>query len=285
VSTDSITGEALDRFADLDPNTPGEQVRVTIDLPGDGILANTYLKWNQSLNNGQGDWFEFLADNDLSTYDNGAQLIDLTGDGRINRIVLTFTDGDPNGGDMDGIVNGIILDPGVPGNIALQRQNSNQDGDHSSESNSANNNESETATREIIRGTRRKDRLIGGNGDDILDGGKGRDQLYGGLGNDILYGGRGRDYLDGGDGDDLLHGGKSADRFALSRGSDQIIDFKAKQRDRLIIQSSLFESYSIIQQANDVVIDLFDSNGQVIGQTLIHNANRERVLSRIISDF
>jgi Ca2+-binding RTX toxin-like protein len=285
VSTDSITGEALDRFADLDPNTPGEQVRVTIDLPGDGILANTYLKWNQSLNNGQGDWFEFLADNDLSTYDNGAQLIDLTGDGRINRIVLTFTDGDPNGGDMDGIVNGIILDPGVPGNIALQRQNSNQDGDHSSEGNSANNNESETATREIIRGTRRKDRLIGGNGDDILDGGKGRDQLYGGLGNDILYGGRGRDYLDGGDGDDLLHGGKSADRFALSRGSDQIIDFKAKQRDRLIIQSSLFESYSIIQQANDVVIDLFDSNGQVIGQTLIHNANRERVLSRIISDF
>ena len=115
VSTDAITGEALDRFADLDPNTPDDQVRVTIDLPGDGILANTYLKWNPSLNNGQGGWFEFLADNDLDTYDNGAQLIDLTGDGRINRIVLTFTDGDPNGGDMDGIVNGMIDDPGLTG--------------------------------------------------------------------------------------------------------------------------------------------------------------------------
>ena len=244
-----------------------------------------YARQAPSLNNGEGGWFEFLADNDLDTYDNGAQLIDLTGDGRINRIVLTFTDGDPSGGDIDGIVNGIILDPGVPGNIELQRQNQSQDLDHSSESNSTNDNAFEPATRQTIRGTRRHDRLIGGNGDDILYGGRGRDQLYGGLGNDILYGGRGRDYLDGGDGDDLMHGGKSADRFALSRGSDQIIGFKAKQRDRLIIQSSLVESYSIIQQAKDVVIDLFDNNGQAIGQTLIHNANRERVLSKIISDF
>ena len=55
---------------------------MVMDLPGDGLLINTYLKWNPSANSGVGGWFEFLADGDASTYDNGAELVDLDGDER-----------------------------------------------------------------------------------------------------------------------------------------------------------------------------------------------------------
>lgn len=85
-----------------------------MDLPGDGLLVNSYLKWNPSANGGTGAWFEFLADGNASTYDNGAELVDLNDDGRIDQIRLTYTDGDPLGGDIDGLVNGIIQDPGGP---------------------------------------------------------------------------------------------------------------------------------------------------------------------------
>ena len=121
-SVDPVTQQPSDRFIDLAPPVeidgqeldlyPGDQVRTTIDF-ADGIAANSYLKYNPALSGGAGGWVEFMADNDLETYDNGAQFIDLNGDGLIDRVVLTFTDGDPDGGDMDGIVNGIILDPGV----------------------------------------------------------------------------------------------------------------------------------------------------------------------------
>ena len=120
-SYDSTSLQPLDQFIDLAPPLadgsdpyPGIQVRQQIDLPGDGLRVNTYLKWNPSANNGAGSWYEFLADGDPTTYDNGAELIDLNGDGLIERIVLTYTDGDPAGGDIDGLVNGIIDDPGLP---------------------------------------------------------------------------------------------------------------------------------------------------------------------------
>jgi hypothetical protein len=128
-SYDALTQEALTSFIDLAPALadgsdpyPGTQVRLVMDLPGDGLLINTYLKWNPSANSGVGGWFEFLADGDASTYDNGAELVDLDGDGRIDQIRLTYTDGDPLGGDIDGLVNGIIEDPGMPGLLAASSQ-------------------------------------------------------------------------------------------------------------------------------------------------------------------
>ncbi len=45
----------------------------------------------------------------------------------------------------------------------------------------------------VIRGTRRSDDLVGGNGRDRLIGRGGDDDLLGGAGNDILVGGGGRD--------------------------------------------------------------------------------------------
>jgi hypothetical protein len=128
-SYDEATQEALTSFIDVAPALadgsdlyPGTQVRLVMDLPGDGLLINTLLKWNPSANLGAGGWFEFLADGDEKTFDNGAELVDLNRDGRIDQIRLTYTDGDPLGGDIDGLVNGIIQDPIVPVNLTLNTQ-------------------------------------------------------------------------------------------------------------------------------------------------------------------
>ena len=125
-SYDATSEQPLSSFIDAAPALvdgsdpyPGVQVRMTIDLPSPGLAINSYLKWDPSANNGSGGWFEFLADGDAATYDNGAELMDSNGDGLIDQIRLTYTDGNPRGGDSDGLVNGWIQDPGMP--VLLQQ--------------------------------------------------------------------------------------------------------------------------------------------------------------------
>ena len=76
-----------------------------------------------------------------------------------------------------------------------------------------------------------RDRLLGGDEDDIFSGEGGRDvlrgrdgwdDLSGGAGSDRLFGGRGNDLLDGGAGDDLLQAGFGRDRVEGGTGDDQI---------------------------------------------------------------
>src|SRR6056300_1329887 len=93
---------------DLDSRS-GTQIRVYFDLPDGGEAFNSYMKWNSI----DQEWYEFLADGNLSTYDDGAEFFDTDADGVLDRIVLTITEGDAAGGDADGIVNNIILDPGT----------------------------------------------------------------------------------------------------------------------------------------------------------------------------
>ncbi len=95
------------QLTDIAPDRAGLQTRVVIDLQPGGAVANTYLKWDAAAQ----EYYEFLDDGDLSTYDDGATLIDLNGDKLIDRIVVTLTDGAH--GDEDGVVNGIIVDPGL----------------------------------------------------------------------------------------------------------------------------------------------------------------------------
>ena len=128
-SFDAASQTPLDAFIDLAPALadgsdpyPGTQVRQIIDLPGSGLRINTYLKWNPAANGGAGSWYEFLADGNPNTYDSGAELIDLNADGLIDRILLTYIDGDPAGGDVDGIVNGIIDDPGMPAELVVDSE-------------------------------------------------------------------------------------------------------------------------------------------------------------------
>ena len=99
-------------LTDLDPSRDGVQTRVIIELP-EGVTADTYYKIGRTPAQSTAHVYAFMADNDLNTYDDGAQLLDLNGDGDIERIVLTFTDGQT--GDDDLSANGIIVDPGYLG--------------------------------------------------------------------------------------------------------------------------------------------------------------------------
>jgi VCBS repeat-containing protein len=82
-----------------------------------------------------------------------------------------------------------------------------------------------------IVGTRRKDRLDGTSGDDLIEGRDGNDRLRGKGGVDILQGGKGNDELkdrdgntlfDGGRGNDRMTGGRDDDFFAGGRGNDRL---------------------------------------------------------------
>jgi gliding motility-associated-like protein len=105
------------QLTDLDGNsTNGKQTRVILNFPK-GIKSSSYLKKNKS-----GNWFSFLDDQNLSTWDEGATLINLDNDSStIERIILTIKDGGL--GDFDGIVNDTIVDPGALGFIAPKIQN------------------------------------------------------------------------------------------------------------------------------------------------------------------
>ncbi|AUB37791.1 Ca2+-binding protein, RTX toxin-related [Nostoc flagelliforme CCNUN1] len=67
------------------------------------------------------------------------------------------------------------------------------------------------------------DRLLGGNGNDVLHGTPGKDTLNGGNGKDNLYGGNGKDTLNGGNGNDLLCGGIGSDILTGGNGKDKFV--------------------------------------------------------------
>ncbi len=102
----SVKATTNQSLLDLDPLYPGLQTRVVIELPTP-VVANDYQKWNPV----SAQWESFLDDQNLATYDSGATLIDSDQDGKIDRVVLTYTDG--GDGDEDGVANGVIVDPGL----------------------------------------------------------------------------------------------------------------------------------------------------------------------------
>ncbi|WEF31939.1 Calx-beta domain-containing protein [Pseudoduganella chitinolytica] len=92
---------------DLDPMRAGLQTRVVIELAPGGVVANDFVKFDSATQS----WYSFLDDGRLDTLDDGATLLDADGDGRIDRVVVTLTDGAR--GDDDGVANGTIVDPGM----------------------------------------------------------------------------------------------------------------------------------------------------------------------------
>ncbi|MEB0011472.1 calcium-binding protein [Glaciimonas sp. Cout2] len=79
------------------------------------------------------------------------------------------------------------------------------------------------AGNDVMLGGRGDDSLDGGEGDDTLSGNAGDDRLNGGEGNDTLLGGAGNDTLIGGDGNDILTGGKGDDTLYGGLGNDTYI--------------------------------------------------------------
>jgi hypothetical protein len=51
-----------------------------------------------------------------------------------------------------------------------------------------------------------------------------------------------------------------------------------------MISSSQFHSYTLTQDANNALIDLYGASGQILGQTTVHNATVRQVMSRISTD-
>ncbi|NOT86361.1 MAG: tandem-95 repeat protein, partial [Methylococcaceae bacterium] len=94
-------------LVDLDPTRPGLQTRVVLEIP-EGVIADTFCKFGPDIENHDQHFFEFLADGNLATYDDGAELFRNSA-GLVTRVVITLTD---NGiGDSDPRI-GFIADPG-----------------------------------------------------------------------------------------------------------------------------------------------------------------------------
>ena len=111
----------------------------------------------------------------------------------------------------------------------------------------------------VINGTRKPDRIIGGDknnsisggrGDDLINGMSGNDTLAGGYGSDVIEGEEGNDHLIGGNGNDELHsgsgrdllsGGAGRDIFVCGRGVNTIEDFNHR-KDSVLIEISSIES-------------------------------------------
>jgi Ca2+-binding RTX toxin-like protein len=75
---------------------------------------------------------------------------------------------------------------------------------------------------DVIKGTKKRDRIFGRAGDDLIKGKKGRDRLFGNAGDDTLEGGKGKDKLRAGPGKDILSGGPGNDRMVGGPGANQL---------------------------------------------------------------
>ena len=137
--------------------TPGGTTQATISLPSGlpGGSGNAYLRFNYSTNRFE----EFVDANGNPLY----SFLDSDGDGNVDSVNLTLTDGDPTW-DGDGSANGTVVDPGFLG-----------------------------SGERAFLGTNRKDTLTGNVLANSFNGKKGNDWLQGGLGIDVLIGGRGND--------------------------------------------------------------------------------------------
>ncbi len=83
--------------------------------------------------------------------------------------------------------------------------------------------------RDLIYGGDGDDTLRGDNQADCLDGQDGADQLFGDNHDDVLLGGDGDDVLTGGGGDDRLDGGPGTDRCIGGNGKNTLVDCELTQ--------------------------------------------------------
>ncbi len=120
-----------------------------------------------------------------------------------------------------------------------------------------------------IEGKGGADDLFGEEGDDTVLGGAGADRLFGGEGNDKLDGGTEDDLIHGGEGDDEIRGGAGADVFAFGAecGVDTVADFTDGE-DRIDLTALAgiagFDDLQIAGYPNTAVIDLTNHGGGTI---------------------
>lgn len=123
------------------------------------------------------------------------------------------------------------------------------------------------AGNDFILGGRGWDVINGGDGNDRIGGGAGDDIIHGGAGNDDINGGRGQDLISGGTGNDKLRGGADSDSFFFRSGDghNEIIDFSAD--DRLVLELEDVRSFesllsTAVETRRGLVFD-FGSEGSL----------------------
>ena len=104
----AFTVEPQDGVAltDSDTTREGLQVQTVISLPK-GIKADAFMKFNSATNS----WYNYANPSALNGAADGAAFRDTNGDGLVDQIIITVTDGGV--GDEDGVVNGRVVDPGM----------------------------------------------------------------------------------------------------------------------------------------------------------------------------
>lgn len=110
--------------------------------------------------------------------------------------------------------------------------------------------------KDTLQGSADSDEIRAYGGDDTVDGREGDDVIRAGRGRDIVDGGPGDDWISGDRDDDILRGGPGADTFHAfaGAGTDQVLDFKAAEGDR--VEILLGYPYRTHQVGPDVVIEL-----------------------------
>lgn len=108
---------------------------------------------------------------------------------------------------------------------------------------------------DIVYGNLGNDTCLGGTGDDVVRGGQGADVLYGGTGDDWMSGDRGDDTISGGGGADIFHSFSGA-------GLDRVLDFKAAEGDRVLLDAGT--AYSVRQSGADTVVDMGGGDSVVL---------------------
>jgi len=93
-------------LVDSDTAREGLQVQTIISLP-QGIKADAFMKFNSATQS----WYNYANPSAFNGSADGAALRDTNGDGLVDQIVITVTDGGV--GDEDGVVNGRVVDPGL----------------------------------------------------------------------------------------------------------------------------------------------------------------------------
>jgi hypothetical protein len=251
----TISAQADKTLQDINTAASGLQTRVVLELPDGGMRVNAYYKVVPATESTPSSAFKFMADGNPNTLDDGAELLDLDGNGTIDRVIVTLTD---NGlGDLDPR-SGFIADPAYlvyetktihsSKNIVLANDVDNVILENKIIKAAAYNPD---CLPEWLKGSAKIPsnhvsfanlKATGNALDNQITGNDGHNQLSGLAGNDLLVGLKGNDVLIGGDGSDELTGGAGKDVFrylAFSNSGigdgnrDVITDFTYKDKINL----------------------------------------------------
>ncbi len=261
----TIKATGNNSLTDLDPTRSGTQTRLVIALP-EGVTTDTYYKIGLVPTDSTPHVYAYMADGNLSTYDDGAEFIDSNHDGDYERIVITFTDGAT--GDDDLLANNQIMDPGFIGQAVTIRHTI-----------------IGTPKADQLLGTQASDNIIGLAGADLILGGSGDDWIRSNTGNDTVRGGLGNDSLFGGSGDDIFSGRVLGDDQYYGGTGYDTVDYRlASEQVTITLGQSDAQNVSV-NSGNDKFNSIENLNGSAYDDSLMGNNGRNQLLGRGGGDY